>query len=210
MLSCGIRHNIMTDANSFTDLLKGMIQLVNEANGDVPMGAFSKGKDGFAYAKSVLDMPNLDVNIIAKDGFIKDGLAVRLKENIRVETPKFHGWRAVFEFTGSYNGLVTVFCRTEMEHKMYLNHTMWKVRDVLIVYKALDPSQDKDFERVYKEPLMMEKDSGEWVVKDRKTSVESKVHYAMKAKFQNTHDAYCGDLVLNMSTGRFEDPATIV
>jgi hypothetical protein len=129
-----------------------------------------------------------------------------IKQRKADEGEAWSGYRAVFEVNGLYNGPVTVFTRTEHEYKLYMNPDMWKVVTKKIDYVPVDPEEDDEFSREYKEVHNVDVRSGEMRVLDKRTSVEHKVAFALKGKFSGRYTAKLDDLVFNEDEERFEKP----
>ena len=195
------------ETNNFTmkDMLLGFAQVINETKGNLPLGCISfNDKTGVYNAKSISDVANFKDEVIAIDGFIYDGLMVKKTAQRRSEpSEKFNGYKTTFELSGTYNGPVTIFCKTENEYKIYLHKDMWKINSREITYKALD-EDNEDFVRSYMEPMTLDKLTGEFRVMDNRASVENKVGYAMKVKFNRDYEAFDGDLRFNEHKHRFE------
>ena len=116
-----------TDAN-IKALLLGMTEIISEQRAELPIGCISKGVNGVYNARSVKDLANLENNVDAADGFVRDGLMVRfISAKKATKDDKFNGYRIVFELSGVYNGPYVIFAKTELEYKIYMHRDMWKV-----------------------------------------------------------------------------------
>lgn len=176
---------------SMRDLILGIAEVVNETKGQLPIGCVSYNeKSGYYNARDIADVANLNDNVVALNGFINDGLMVKFRSQRKAEkSDKFHGFMVVLELNGTYNGIVRVFTKTENEYKIYLHPDNWKIVSKTIEYKS-DDEEMPDITREYKEPLILDRVSGEYKCLDRSTSVENKVLMAIKGKFRDDYDAY--------------------
>lgn len=186
------------------ELLMTFAELINEAKSGLPVGCIGYDNKREVYnARNIEDVIGFEMNVVASNGFINDGLMVRFRDQRRSKPgEKFNGYRAEFDLAGNYNGVVIVFCRTEYEYKMFLQPSMWSVRSEEITYVPND-DEDEKVVRIYKEPVMLDKITGEERCLDRSASIENKVSMAMKNKFRD-YVAMKGDLVFNEKTRTFE------
>lgn len=187
---------------NFKDLLLGMAQIINEKTGAMPIGCVSfNEKTGFYNANSIKDVANFTSNVIAVDGFIKDGVVVMFKSKRKAEKDeKFTGYKVILELNGPYNGEIALFVRTESEYKIFLNPEIWSSRTRTITYK----SDDNTITRDYKEPTIANKETGIAEVPDRRASVENRVAFALKNKLRD-YEAYEGELLFNKQNNKFEE-----
>jgi len=192
------------DNNSIKALLLGFAEVINEQRVGMPMGCVSKAADGTFNAHSIKNVSNLKEDVNAPDGFIKDGLMVRFsgqKKAIPV-VDKWHGYRAIFELNGIYNGVYSIFTKTEFEYKIYLNRDSWRVIEKEIEYRALHKDAD-GFKRIYKEVMTVDLNTGEFRCADSRVTIESKVKLAMSSKLGRDYDAFLDGKMFDESTGKF-------
>lgn len=194
------------EALNVKDLLLGIAQIINEQKGNLPIGCVSHNTEtGFYNATSIRDVANLSVNVIARDGFIKDGLMVIKGATRKAEKDeKFNGYKTTLILNGPYNGEVSLFTRTEDEYKIFIDPSIWSSRSRQIVYKA---DQENDIIRTYKEPTVFNKDTALYEVIDKRASVENRVAFALKNKLRDYEAFEQVDnevLVFNKKNSKFE------
>jgi hypothetical protein len=176
---------------SLKDMFIGFAEALNEQTSKLPAGCLSRMENGTYTAKAIANVATFNDNVLAPDGFINNGLYVRLVDNVRAKpTDKYNGYRAVFELAGKFNGICAVFCKTESQYKMYVNPDMWRIDTVTIKYIPVDEknADTKEFERDYLVPMTIDLRDNEFRCVDKRNSIENKVAMAMK-RFSEDYDA---------------------
>jgi len=203
--------NANTGSNeNMKSLLLGFVDIINETRSKLPAGCISESNNGGFNARSVKDVNNLSNDVDASDGFIKDGLMVRMADQRKAtKEDKFHGYKVMFELNGIYNGVYVIFTRTEMEYKIYLNRDMWKVESHEVEYRAIDP-EGESFKRSYKVPMTDDPITGEFRCCDRRNTLENKVGLAMKSKLAADYDAYLGYAKFDEESSKFVYPTEAI